>query len=116
LVALTVETAPDPIETPLLVKGTVTVGVGIPPVSRSAVNVVLPPKTIGFELDESSVIVGAGPTVCVTELLDAAKLPCAAKEPPKTYVPTGSPVPLHVLEPETPPIRVTSPEVPFELV
>jgi hypothetical protein len=78
LVVVTVETAPDPIAVPLLVKATEAVGATEPPVSTKAVNVTLPPKTMGLALDESSVTVGAMPTVWVTLPLDAAKFPCAA--------------------------------------
>jgi hypothetical protein len=62
LVVVTVETAADPIATPLLVKATDAVGAIEPPVSTKAVNVALPPNTIGLALDESSVTVDAMPT------------------------------------------------------
>jgi hypothetical protein len=62
LVVVTVETTADPIATPLLVKATDAVGATEPPVSTKAVNVALPPNTIGLALDESSVTVDAMPT------------------------------------------------------
>jgi hypothetical protein len=63
LVVVTVETGAEPIAVPLLVKATEAVGAMEPPVSTNAVKVALPPKTIGLALDESSVTVGAMPTV-----------------------------------------------------
>jgi hypothetical protein len=60
LVVVTLDTVPDPIETPLLVKATEAgPHAPAPPVSTKAVNVVLPPYAIGFALEKTSVTVGA---------------------------------------------------------
>jgi hypothetical protein len=68
LVVVTVDTVPEPIGTPLLVKATEAgPHAPAPPVSTKAVNVVLPPWVIGLALDETSVTVGVWLTVNVVD-------------------------------------------------